>query len=391
MLKILGDKGEGWVPCLEGVLFAHRTAKHASTGFSPFRLLYGRDPKLPVDVAYNLKTVQPMDEFDEQYVTHVVDVMTSIRSAIDEEASTAITKAQLRQKEAYDKRHILSTIYKSGDKVLIKNLRRADRKGGKSSLPWSGPYTIVELFNNNVCSLSSEKGLLKTKQNLCNLKMYLERSEEECDDNNAVQLETNLESNLFWIQNLNLTHQDKSLIQDVGELNDKIVDAAVTLLRKQFPLVDGLDSPVLSETADGFCYSAHQCVQIHFDRARHHWVTSATTRMRVELADSIFSRKLSATLCTQLRQKYSSDSNPLSVYIIPVDQQTNSIDCGVYAIANAVEFLFEDGNPESTFNSEEMRQHLIQCLEAGQMTPFPKSQKKRKGRKAQTLEVIINN
>ena len=112
--------------------------------------------------------------------------------------------------------------------------------------------------------------------------------------------------------------------------------------------------------------------------------------MRVELADSIFSRKLSATLCTQLRQKYSSDSSPLSVYIIPVHQQTNSVDCGVYPIGNAVEFLYEDGNPESAFKSEEMRQHLIQCLEAGQMTPFPKSQKKRKGRKAQTLEVIIN-
>ena len=112
--------------------------------------------------------------------------------------------------------------------------------------------------------------------------------------------------------------------------------------------------------------------------------------MRVELADSLISRKLSESLCTQLRQRYSNTSNPLSVYILPVDQQTNAVDCGIYAIANAVEFLHEDGNPEAIFKPEEMRSHLIQCLEAGEMTPFPKSQKRRKGRKAKTFELIIN-
>ena len=63
-----------------------------------------------MDVAYNLKPVQPVDEFDEQYVGHVVDVMTNIRSAIDEEASTSITKAQQRQKQSYDKRNTASAL-----------------------------------------------------------------------------------------------------------------------------------------------------------------------------------------------------------------------------------------------------------------------------------------
>ena len=68
LLKILGDQGERWVSCFEGVLFAHRTAKHASTGFSPFRLLYGREPKLPVDVKYEKVSTKSKDEFDENYV-----------------------------------------------------------------------------------------------------------------------------------------------------------------------------------------------------------------------------------------------------------------------------------------------------------------------------------
>ena len=78
------------------------------------------------------------------------------------------------------------------------------------------------------------------------------------------------------------------------------------------------------------------------------------------------------------------------MYILPVDQQTNAVGCGVYAIANAVEFLHEDGNPEAIFKRDEMRSHLIHCLETAQMTPFPKSQQRRKGRKAKTFELIIN-
>ena len=111
--------------------------------------------------------------------------------------------------------------------------------------------------------------------------------------------------------------------------------------------------------------------------------------MRVELADSLTSGKISESLNNQLRQKYSNSTEHLSVFVIPVDQQNNSIDCGLYAIANAVEFLSEGGNPEALYNPDEMRSHFIQCLESGEIRPFPKNPKKRRGRKAKTLEIVI--
>ena len=38
---------EDWEPLLLGILFVLRIATHSSTGLSPYRVLYQRDPGLP--------------------------------------------------------------------------------------------------------------------------------------------------------------------------------------------------------------------------------------------------------------------------------------------------------------------------------------------------------
>ena len=54
-----------------------------------------------------------------------------------------------------------------------------------------------------------------------------------------------------------------------------------------------------------------------------------------------------------------------------VHQQTGGADCGLFAIANAVE-LAEGGCPRNvTYNQERMRVHLILCLEKKQICQFP--------------------
>lgn len=39
-----------WENYLDSVLFVYRTSKQASAKFSPFFLLYGREPRLPMDL-----------------------------------------------------------------------------------------------------------------------------------------------------------------------------------------------------------------------------------------------------------------------------------------------------------------------------------------------------
>ncbi|CAC5393943.1 unnamed protein product [Mytilus coruscus] len=76
----------------------------------------------------------------------------------------------------------------------------------------------------------------------------------------------------------------------------------------------------------------------------------------------------------QLSQIYSHDKKRLLIKIPEVQKQTNSIDCGLFAIANAVEFCFTSfsGAIHVEFNTELFREHLVICLEKGEFIPFPK-------------------
>ena len=70
----------------------------------------------------------------------------------------------------------------------------------------------------------------------------------------------------------------------------------------------------------------------------------------------------------------------LSVHLIGGNLQENEIDCGVLAIAHAVEFCdtqyldiqISPGKIEWQFQSGNLlREHLVKCLELKRMTPFP--------------------
>ena len=157
---------------LDGVLFAHRVSRCSSTKYSPFFILYNREPILPVDLKYNLSSASAHNEvFDQHIFDAVLSSAIAIRSKIHEDASTNILKAQGKQKRDYDRRHNSTTIIQIGDKVLLRNNKRADRKGGKFTYRWLGPYVVKDLAQKGLATLVSNKGVeLKKKNNSLQLK-----------------------------------------------------------------------------------------------------------------------------------------------------------------------------------------------------------------------------
>ena len=45
---------QGWDLLLSTLLLAYRTSHHATTGSTPFELIFGRDPRLPEDVLFSI-------------------------------------------------------------------------------------------------------------------------------------------------------------------------------------------------------------------------------------------------------------------------------------------------------------------------------------------------
>ena len=128
-----------WVRGLAPILFAYRMLKHANIGYTPFRMLYNWDARLPVDLEFpqvghilhssvpatdGAKT--PDTDIDE--LARYGDQMDSIQTKMYEKAHANIRQAQERQKKNDRRRAPL--LFECGSTVLHKNLIRKIEKVG---------------------------------------------------------------------------------------------------------------------------------------------------------------------------------------------------------------------------------------------------------------------
>ena len=86
--------------CIYTILFAYRASKQKSTGYSPFYMMFHRQPRLPVD-----SELLPVSDVGEVDIDLFVERMVKVRDELKDKASVNITKAQHDQKEYYDRSH----------------------------------------------------------------------------------------------------------------------------------------------------------------------------------------------------------------------------------------------------------------------------------------------
>ena len=90
MAKVLEGNPTELLYIIDGILFAHRISKHFSTKYSPFFLLYNREPVLPIDLVKPIDTNGNEDPSDIETFEGVLSEMLSMRKGIHQDVSANI-------------------------------------------------------------------------------------------------------------------------------------------------------------------------------------------------------------------------------------------------------------------------------------------------------------
>ncbi|CEG85142.1 hypothetical protein RMATCC62417_18867 [Rhizopus microsporus] len=139
LTKYVNGDVHSWDEYVEKALFACRIRKHATTGYSPFFLTYGVDPRIPGD------TSRPfMSQFTEQDPELLSDNAISHLRKLRE--ARFLAEERLRKQAAIDKNKWNMALkadkiqtFNIGDHVL---LRHESKRGLEYN--WMGPYKILK-------------------------------------------------------------------------------------------------------------------------------------------------------------------------------------------------------------------------------------------------------
>jgi transposase InsO family protein/dUTPase len=135
MLRTLDEEGkQDWKAHVGRLLHAYNTTTHSSTGYSPYLLMFGRKPNLPVDA------LLPKRKQEDNMATPLKDTHQSAKQNND--------RARLRQKRNYDVKVRGGTL-QVGDQVLVRKL--AFKGSHKLEDRWeSEPYIVVAKENPDI-------------------------------------------------------------------------------------------------------------------------------------------------------------------------------------------------------------------------------------------------
>ncbi|XP_050889380.1 uncharacterized protein LOC127094613 [Lathyrus oleraceus] len=149
----LGEAKRAWVEELHSVLWAYRTTPHSTTGETPFRLTYGTEAVIPVEIRTpTRRTEEPLDEeMNDETLRAELDLVEEIRS------EAALRETTLKQKIAL--RHdakVIKREFQVGTLVLRRNQKNP--REGKLAANWEGPYRVRDKTSNGAYYLENLQG-----------------------------------------------------------------------------------------------------------------------------------------------------------------------------------------------------------------------------------------
>ena len=107
-----------WRDFVKPLVHAYNCTKHETTGFTPYELMFGRQPRLPIDLAFDV----PLSHSDQKSHSQYVRALKAHLQESYQLAYENAAKAAERNKVRFDRRVTESTL-DVGDRVLVRNVR----------------------------------------------------------------------------------------------------------------------------------------------------------------------------------------------------------------------------------------------------------------------------
>ena len=139
MLAIYVSKHQrDWDRFIPFALFAYRTAIQESTKETPFYLIYGRDPCLPLDVLPSapISKYASVDDYKQEVIKRTQEARYLAQQCIE--------RAQFNQTIKYNaSKKVKDSEFKPGDRVWLYTPQVAKGVSSKLAHLWNGPYRII--------------------------------------------------------------------------------------------------------------------------------------------------------------------------------------------------------------------------------------------------------
>ena len=168
-----------------------------------------------------------------------------------------------------------------------------------------------------------------------------------------------------------LDNLDYNIINDpAGWLTDDIIQYAQVLIKQVNPLIEGLQRPTLGRVRNFNVVTGEFILILH--TGSDHWVCVSSIGCQpgmVNLYDSLYHN----AICPEIEEQTNNllGGGLISLDFVPVQQQSNGSDCGVFFIAFATCLAFSTNPNFITFDVGRMRSHLSACLKNGRLSMFP--------------------
>ena len=142
LLNMLGtltpEQKKDWKTYVPAMVHAYNCTRNTATGYSPYYLLFGRQPRLPIDVEFGLKRGKQQSPPSKS--TYVTQLSRRLRFA--HKKAKQVAGRQARHKELYDRR-CRGAALDIGDLVLVK--KTAWKGKHKIQDRWeSDEYQVIE-------------------------------------------------------------------------------------------------------------------------------------------------------------------------------------------------------------------------------------------------------